>query len=85
MGPLQLVEGAAIDEDRFPDQRGIGVAGAVAIGLAHEVRMGTAETASQEGGDIGHLPGQQILADNEGGLGVVDHGSEFRPPLPVAS
>ena len=35
------------------------------------------EAARQEGRDIGHLPGGEILAQHEGRLGFVDHAPDM--------
>ena len=73
MGAAQLFQRGAIDEHRLADQRRIGPPAAVAIGLAHHVAVGPGQAAGQEGCDIRDLPGGEVAAQDQGGLGVVDH------------
>jgi hypothetical protein len=75
--PAELFQRGAIDEHRLADQRGIGASIAVAVGLAHHVAVRSHQAAGQKGGDIGDLPGGEVAAQDQGGLGVVDHGAHI--------
>lgn len=73
VGASQLFHAAAIDEHRLADQGGVATTVAIAVGLAHQVTVCTREATGQKGRDVGDLPSGKILAQDEGGLGIVDH------------
>ena len=83
VGSLQFLQRGAVDAHRFTDERRVGPATGIAVGFAHQVRMGAGEATGQEGGDIGHLPGGQVLAQNEGSLGFVDHAAHMGHAAPI--
>src|SRR5258708_15959929 len=72
----QLGAGGGEDEDRLADKRPVSAAGGIDIALAGELRIYSDEPAREETGDVELLPDCQLVADDNGDLGVGAHGGK---------
>jgi hypothetical protein len=70
-------------QHRLAEQRQVGRAVRVRVGLAEQVRV-RRDAAGEERGDVEPLPGREVVADDHGDLGLEAHGVERAAPAPRA-
>lgn len=77
MNDAQVLLIGAQDHDRLDRQAVVDIAGRVPIRLADHFRVLGNNAARQEGGDVQRLPRREVVAEDDGDLGV-EHAGKLR-------